>query len=112
MLWTNKSVCFDESVALSLEAKSERVEKFMSASITVNEIDWSPILKQLQRVDEQDLPKYPGDLKTALLHHAHLIGHPKAEIAYQLASDIARLTTHCDPEIIYWFSRLLSLVEV
>lgn len=83
----------------------------MSASITVNEIDWSPILSQLQRVGEQGLPTYPGDLKTALIHHARLSGHPKAEIAYQLANDIAHLTTHCDPEIVYWFSRLLSLIE-
>ena len=83
----------------------------MNASLTINEIDWSPILNQLQQTDAQSLPMYPGDLKAALLHHANLNGHPKAETVYQLASDIARLTTHCDPEIIYWFSRLLTLVE-
>ena len=83
----------------------------MSTSLAINGIDWSPVVNQLQRVDAQSLPTYPGDLKTALLHHARLSGHPKADTVYQLASDIARLTTHCDPEIIYWFSRLLPLVE-
>lgn len=83
----------------------------MSANLTVKEVDWSPILNQLQRLDAQSLPTYPGDLKAALLHHAVLNSHPKAETVYQLASDIARLTTHCDPEIIYWFSRLLPLIE-
>ena len=83
----------------------------MSGSTTVHEIDWSLILKQLERRGAQSLPTYPGDLKAALLQHARLNGHPKADLTYQLASDIARLTTHCDPEIIYWFSRLLSLVD-
>ena len=83
----------------------------MNTSLTANEIDWSPILNQLERKNAQCLPTYPGDLKMALLQHAHLNGHPKADLIYQLASDIARLTTHCDPEIIYWFSRLLSLVD-
>jgi hypothetical protein len=83
----------------------------MRTSLAINEIDWSPILNRLQRVDAHSLPTYPGDLKAALLHQAALNDHPKAETVYQLASDIARLTTHCDPEIIYWFSRLLPLVD-
>ncbi|WP_281258957.1 hypothetical protein [Stenomitos frigidus] len=40
----------------------------MSATVTaneinVNEIDWRPILNQLQRAEAQSLPTYPGDLK-------------------------------------------------
>lgn len=73
-------------------------------------IDWQPILAQL--VQTQSLPKYPGDLKTALLTHAGLNHHAKGEQAYQMAVEIARLTTCCDPEIIYWFSRLISLLEI
>ena len=83
----------------------------MNANFTLNAIDWSPILNQIQRADDQSLPVYTGDLKAALLQHAGLSDHPKADAMYQFASDIARLTTHCDPEIVYWFSRLLSLVE-
>lgn len=83
----------------------------MQTSVAIQNIDWNPILSKIQRLDEHSLPVYPGDLKTALLQHAQLSKHPKAELVYQLASDIARLTTHCDPEIVYWFSRLLPLVE-
>lgn len=83
----------------------------MSVSMNTHALDWKPILNQIQRLDDHSLPAYPGDLKSALLHHAGLSDHPQAETVYQLASDIARLTTHCDPEIVYWFSRLLSLVE-
>lgn len=75
-------------------------------------IDWQPLLDRLQRSDDQHLPTYPGNLKAALLAHAGLTNHPKAEAAYQLAIEIARLTTCCDPEIIYWFSRLISLLDV
>lgn len=84
----------------------------MNTSTTTKQaIDWSPILSKIQRLDGHGLPAYPGDLKAALLHHAQLNKHPKAEMVYQLASDIARLTTHCDPEIVYWFSQLLPLIE-
>ncbi|WP_235018943.1 hypothetical protein [Tolypothrix sp. NIES-4075] len=55
------------------------------------------------------MPTYSGDLKTALLNLAKLMNYPKGEQAYQLASEIARLTTYSDPEIVYWFSRLVSL---
>jgi hypothetical protein len=44
------------------------------------------------------------------LHHAGLTNHPKGPEAYQIAVEIARLTTCCDPEIVYWFSRLASLI--
>ncbi|MBW4691808.1 MAG: hypothetical protein KME27_08555 [Lyngbya sp. HA4199-MV5] len=83
----------------------------MSTNMTIQNLDWSTILSKMQPPNEHSLPVYPGDLKTALLQHTQLSKHPKAEMVYQLASDIARLTTHCDPEIVYWFSRLLPLVE-
>ncbi|XGV99869.1 MAG: hypothetical protein ACAF41_13165 [Leptolyngbya sp. BL-A-14] len=83
----------------------------MNVSTSAHALDWAPILSQIQRLDDRSLPAYPGDLKTALLRHAGLSDHPQAETVYQLASDIARLTTHCDPEIVYWFSRLLALIE-
>lgn len=78
---------------------------------TESGIDWQPLLDRLQRSDDQHLPLYPGNLKAVLLAHAGLTHHPKAEAAYQLATEISRLTTCCDPEIIYWFSRLISLVD-
>ncbi|MBL1177861.1 hypothetical protein [Pantanalinema sp. GBBB05] len=81
----------------------------MDKSLIVGGIDWQPILDQLVR--EQYLLTYPGDLKVALLQHAGLNHHPHAEAAYQLAIEISRLTTCCDPEIIYWFSRLVLLLD-
>jgi hypothetical protein len=83
----------------------------MNSSFTIQAIDWSPILHQIQVPEGQKLPTYPGDLKAALLSHAGLTNNPKGEKAYQLASDISRLTTCCDPEIVYWFSRLVSLMR-
>jgi hypothetical protein len=77
-----------------------------------SEIDWQPLLDRLQYLDEKRLPLYPGDLKADLLAHAGLTDHAKGEIIYQLAIEIARLTTCCAPEIIYWFSRLFSLTDV
>ncbi|MEP0900999.1 hypothetical protein [Nodosilinea sp. FACHB-13] len=74
-------------------------------------IDWQPILNQMQPTDGQSLPVYPGDLKAALLHHAGMTRHPKGEATFQLAREIARLTTCCDPEVAYWFSRLVELVD-
>lgn len=65
----------------------------------------------MRRSEGQRLPSYCGDLKTALLNHAGLLNHPKGEKAFQLAREIARLTTYCDPEIVYWFSRLISLMD-
>lgn len=84
----------------------------MNYSSTLNEIDWSPLLSQMQITGEHRLPTYPGDLKAALLQYAGLTNHPKGEELYQIAREIARLTTCCDPEITYWFARLVSLVDV
>ncbi|MBD2015243.1 hypothetical protein H6F96_14850 [Microcoleus sp. FACHB-53] len=82
----------------------------MPNPFTVNGIDWTPILCRIRVEDDQDLPKYPGNLKVALLKHAGLTDHPKADEAYQTAVDIARLTTVSDPEIVYWFSRIAPLM--
>ena len=76
------------------------------------EIDWSPILQRIQATEARQLPTYPGDLKTALLNHAGLASHPKSEEVYQIAREISRLSTCCDPEIVYWFSRLVTLLDV
>jgi hypothetical protein len=81
------------------------------ASSTLNEIDWVPILSQMQIVEGQSIPTYPGDLKAVLIKHAGLSNHPKAEELYQLAREISRLTTCSDPEVTYWFSRLVSLID-
>ena len=56
------------------------------------------------------VPTYPGDLKDVLLNYVGLAQHPKGEKAYQLAKEIARLTTFSDPEITYWFSRITKLM--
>jgi hypothetical protein len=82
-----------------------------SSLITENEIDWSPVLNQMRQTMNQRLPSYPGDLKTALLHQAGLQNHSQGEAAFQLAREISRLTTCCDPEITYWFARLISLID-
>lgn len=74
-------------------------------------VDWSPILQKMYRPADRTLPVYPGDFKGDLLHHAGLAEHPKAEVAFQLAKEISRLTTCCDPEIAYWFSRLIALID-
>jgi hypothetical protein len=74
-------------------------------------IDWYPILQQMKIAEGRSLPSYPGELKTALLEQAGLTDHPKAEEAYQIAVEISRLSTCCDPEIAYWFSRLISLID-
>ncbi|WP_197064732.1 hypothetical protein [Leptolyngbya sp. KIOST-1] len=74
-------------------------------------IDWQPILDQMIEDPRHHTPAYPGDLKAALLHHAGMSHHPKGEATYQLAREIARLTTCCDPEIAYWFSRLVELMD-
>jgi|GEM_PF-2985034 len=74
-------------------------------------IDWQPILNQMQQDEGKRVPIYPGDLKAALLRHAGMTHHPEGEAIYQLAREIARLTTCCDPEITYWFSRLVELVD-
>ena len=84
----------------------------MNSSFTAeSKVDWSPVLSQMHQKVDQRLPFYPGDLKTALLNHAGLRNHPKGEAAFQLAREISRLTTCCDPEIAYWFSRLVSLID-
>ena len=77
----------------------------------VDDIDWRPILRSIRSESDQSLPAYPGDLKAALLNHAGLANHPKGDEAYLLAVEIARLTTCCDPEIVYWFSRLAALMS-
>ena len=83
----------------------------MTNRFIVDDIDWSPILLCIRYGCGQTLPTYPGDLKAALLNRAGLANHPKGDEAYQLAVDIARLTTCCDPEIVYWFSRIASLMN-
>lgn len=83
----------------------------MNSSFIVGGIDWSPIVERMRVKEGERLPSYPGDLKTALLDRAGLTESPKGEEAYQLAREIARLTTCCDPEITYWFSRLVSLMN-
>ncbi len=79
---------------------------------TVCDLDWSPILQSIQLNQGHHLPTYPGDLKAALLDHAGLTHNPKGEEAYQLAREISRLSTYCDPEIVYWFSRLVTLLNL
>ncbi len=81
----------------------------MSQNLIVHGIDWQPILSQL--TETEGIPKFPGDLKDALLAHAGLSQHPKGDAVYQLAVEISRLTTCCHPEVIYWFSRLISLID-
>ncbi len=76
-----------------------------------NGIDWNPILSQMSYVEGQTLPTYPGNLKKALLSYTGLTNYPKGEEAYEIARDIARFTTYSDPEIVYWFSRLISLIN-
>ncbi|MBD2120576.1 hypothetical protein [Trichocoleus sp. FACHB-262] len=83
----------------------------MDTHPVANEIDWNPILLRLQMKESRPTPAYPGDLKAALLNHAGLFNHPKGEAAYQMAVEIARLTTCCDPEVVYWFSRIVSLMD-
>ena len=83
----------------------------MDSYVSDKKIDWNPILCQIKSEKGHQLPIYNGDLKTALLNHAGLTNHPKGEEAYQLAREIARLTTYCDPEIVFWFSRLVSLMK-
>lgn len=82
----------------------------MSCHSTFDSLDWSPILSQMHRVNCESLPTYPGELKAVLLNHAGLGGHPKGDALYQLAQELAQLTTYCDPEIVYWFSRLMPLI--
>ncbi|MBW4657827.1 MAG: hypothetical protein KME15_04075 [Drouetiella hepatica Uher 2000/2452] len=84
----------------------------MQNSTVQNSIDWTPILQHISTEEEHRLPTYPGDLKAALLARAGLTDHPKGEEAYQLAREISRLSTCCDPEIVYWFSRLVSLLDL
>jgi hypothetical protein len=75
------------------------------------QISWDVIQQQMQSRPNQPLPTYPGNLKVALIRCAGLPLHGKADIAFQLAQEIARNTTYCDPEIAYWFSRLVSLID-
>lgn len=81
----------------------------MDQPLIVGGIDWQPVLSQLVR--DHYLLTYPGDLKAVLLQHAGLSNHPQADAVYQMALEISRLTTCCDPEIIYWFSRLVLLLN-
>ncbi|BAY25160.1 hypothetical protein NIES2100_49660 [Calothrix sp. NIES-2100] len=83
----------------------------MDSHVTAKNIDWNTILCRIKSTKGHRLPTYTGDLKTDLLNHAGLTNHPKGEEAYQLAREIARLTTYCDPEIVYWFSRLVSVMN-
>lgn len=78
---------------------------------TFSEVDWNPVLCRMKTMPGQSLPTYPGNLKTALFEYAGVSNHPRSESVYQMAQDIARLTTYCDPEIAYWFSRLVPLIK-
>ncbi|GAX45398.1 hypothetical protein NIES4075_64190 [Tolypothrix sp. NIES-4075] len=69
----------------------------MNSHVTTSNIDWNPILSRIQYTEGNSLPTYPGDLKTALLSLAKLMNYPKGEEAYQLAKEIARLTTYSEP---------------
>ncbi|MEH2304015.1 MULTISPECIES: hypothetical protein [unclassified Nostoc] len=82
----------------------------MSLNHKVGSIDWSPIIGSMELRGNCHVPTYLGDLKDVLLNHAGLAQHPKGEKAYQLAREIARLTTFSDPEITYWFSRITELM--
>lgn len=82
----------------------------MSYGSPLNQIAWNPVLNRMSVADGQSLPSYPGDLKAALLNHVGLSHHPKGEELYELAQQLAKLTTYCDPEIVYWFSRLVPLI--
>lgn len=86
------------------------LRKTMSLNQKVGSIDWSPIIRSMELQENCHLPAYPGDLKDILLNHAGLAQHPQGEKAYQLAREIARLTTFSDPEITYWFSRITELM--
>lgn len=83
----------------------------MKPSLTQPSVDWSPIQQRMQLPPGQSLPVYPGNLKTDLIRCAGLTLNDKAEAVFELAQDIARYTTACDPEIAYWFSRLATLLE-
>ncbi len=83
----------------------------MNQFLTQTKVDWSPIRQQMQSQPGQPLPVYPGNLKTDLIRCAGLTLNDKAETVFQLAQEIARSTTACDPEIAYWFSRLATLLE-
>lgn len=89
----------------------QEFERSMHQSLTQPQVDWSPIRQRMQLQSGQQLPVYPGNLKTDLIRCAGLRLHSKAETAFQLAQEIARNTTDCDPEIAYWFSRLVSLID-
>ncbi|AFY32955.1 hypothetical protein [Calothrix sp. PCC 7507] len=73
-------------------------------------IDWSPIIRSMEPQGISQTPRYPGNLKAVLLNHAGLAEHPQGDKAYQLAREIARLTTFSDAEITYWFSRITELI--
>ncbi|WP_416668803.1 hypothetical protein [Egbenema bharatensis] len=83
----------------------------MNSNCQTHSLDWNPILQQMQTEPGQDLPIFPGDLKTALLAHAE-INQTVGEAAYQLAVEISQITTQSDPEITYWFSQLVSLLHL
>ncbi|MBN3880345.1 MULTISPECIES: hypothetical protein [unclassified Nostoc] len=82
----------------------------MNVNYQVGSIDWSPIIQRMEPLGNCHLPTYPGDLKTVLLNHASLAQHSQGEKAYQMAREIARLTTFSDAEITYWFSRIIELM--
>jgi hypothetical protein len=76
-----------------------------------SKLDWEPLYNRVQQLEGKRLPSYIGNLKTALINHVGLSQDAHGEAAYQLAVEISRLTTYCDPEIIYWFSRLMELID-
>lgn len=80
--------------------------------LKVGKIDWEPLVSTMQEVEGKNIPTYPGNLKTALINHAGLSNNVQGEATYQLAVEISRLTTYSDLEIIYWFSRLVELIDL
>jgi hypothetical protein len=101
-----------EPFRLGLQLRKEISKAIMDEHYPNYEIDWNLILQQMQIKLGQDLPTFPGDLKTALLNHAGLADDATGEAAYQLAVEISRTSTFCDPEITYWFARLVALLHL
>jgi len=87
-------------------------KRMINQNLKGSKIDWTPLFDRVQPVAGKSLPAYPGDLKMALLTHARLSQGSQGEAMYQLAVEISRLSTCCDPEVIYWFSRLVELNEI
>lgn len=82
----------------------------MTQQLISKNMDWQAILSRMHQQEGQPYPTYAGNLKTALIIQAGLAQDDQGEALYQIAVEIAELTTCCDPEITYWFSRLVALI--